>query len=241
MFKIYKYENIDKTKLYKDKMHFNSTLYYDKNIFYKIPYYKDEEMVSKLVYLNNCNIRELIKILGIIKDGKETVGYAFLNYNKNYCDLKSIQNRSLNNKYKDCKSLIKIFNKFLRYDICYFDCHLGNILINLCTNDMKICDIDDIVISKDKNLKIDMLRCLATLFVSYLYDIPKNDVSGLLRGNNYIFNSNGNINKYFSVLSSGYLIDFNYVLENLDLNLIEYEKEDMKPKLFELNKRRFRI
>jgi len=176
----------------------NSKLYYDKEIIYKIPNYMNIEFKKILEYIYNLNIEDLIKLKNIVYKGDKLVGYSFINY-KEYKSLRRLKNRNLELKKQDCIKIIKDYDLLAQNNLKYSDFHLGNVLLNNKTNDIKICDLDGFSLVGDRNISKNQLRNSTILALAYLYNINYYDVRNVVnnRGleyDNYFINNFKNIN-----------------------------------------------
>lgn len=227
-------ESINKYKRYIPfDMNTNSKLYFDKDIIHKLPYSVNKNLYNVLNYINEIDLKEIIKLTKYIYDNETLVGYSFINY-KEYKSLNKFKNRDINLKLEDSFKITEIFNKLFLNNIIYNDFHTGNILLNKDTSDIKICDLDNVNIINDKSTlnsatlqnKLIFIMCL---ILSYLYDINNLYMYIYIRDGNNV-NKDNLIKKYYINLINGKLEDFSKVLSKLDLDLIEEEKSIIKVK-----------
>lgn len=78
---------------------------------------------------------------------------------------------------------------YLKTKYLFFDSHLGNILLNPKTKDIKICDIDGLMLKESTNLSYRELKSLLIFILSYLYDIKDCDIRNYLNSGDYVFDN----------------------------------------------------
>ena len=221
------YNNIKKYKLYiTTDLHTNSKIFFDKKILYKIPHYPKEHLESVLNHVEKSNLKGLIKVRGLVYKNDLLVGYAFDNY-KDYNSLKKFKRRDQIDKLKDCFKILKIFSKLSKQDMVYNDYHLGNILLNKKTGDIKICDLDAIYMCEDDCIKMGQLDNSLYLCLSYLYNLDYDYVKSVLRNGTKI-NSKEFMNAYLEYKKNKSFENAVNVLNNFDFDLIKKEKGFIK-------------
>ena len=135
------YKNIKKYKTYIPfDINTNSKLFFDKDLIHKIPFVKERGLDNLLKYLGELNLKELVEIRKLIYYEDLIVGYSMKNY-KGYKSLRKFRYRKLDLKKEDCLKIIKSVEVLSENKISFFDSHLGNILLNPKTKDIKICDV----------------------------------------------------------------------------------------------------
>ncbi|MBQ2946291.1 MAG: hypothetical protein IJE04_00375 [Bacilli bacterium] len=175
------YKNIKKYKRYIPfDINTNSKLYFDKDLIHKIPFIKERGLDNLLKYLGELNLKELVEIRKLIYNHNLIVGYSMKNY-KGYKSLAKFKKRKLNLKKEDCFKIIKSVQVLSQNKISFFDSHLGNVLLNRKTNDIKICDIDGLVLKESTTLDYGELKDLLIFLLSYLYNIRECDIRNYLK------------------------------------------------------------
>lgn len=180
------YEDIKKYKIY---IHFdtntNSKLFFDKDLIHKIPFIKEIGLENLLKYLDELSLKEIVKIRNLIYYNNFLIGYSMKNY-KDYKSLRKFKRRNFSLKKEDCFKVIKSIQVLSENKISFFDCHLGNVLLNPNTNDIKICDIDGLVLKENIDLDYKELKNILILILSYLYNIKDCDIRNYLNSSNLI-------------------------------------------------------
>lgn len=212
----------------------NSKLYLEKDLIHKIPYWIDREFSKTLYYVSSCNIDELIEIRNLIFKKENLVGYSFTNY-KDYKSLGKQKNRSLKLKLEDCVKIISAFNKLNEKGIQYRDFHIGNVLLNPKTGDIKICDVDSINIHSYYDFTKTQLEKALILSIAYLYNLDFYNIYMLLNYREPI-NRDGLISECIDCIS----VDKIYELfQKIDLDMIPYERKKIKIKSKDLIEDRY--
>lgn len=185
------YEEIKKYKRYIPfDINTNSKLFFDKDVIHKIPFVKERNLDNLLKYLGELNLQELVEIRNLIYYDDLIVGYSMKNY-KGYKSLTKFKHRKFDLKKEDCYKIIKSFQVLSQNKISFFDCHSGNILLNPKTKDIKICDIDGLMLKEGTNLGYRELKNLLIFLLSYLYNIRDCDIR------NYLNSYDNNLNDLF--------------------------------------------
>lgn len=148
----------------------SSRIYYEKNLLHKIPYSVGEELTTTLLYLDSKNIKGVIKVTNFIEENNKVIGYTMKKY-KNYKSLAKLKRRNVRRKINDCQKIIRMFDKFNREDLIYSDFHTGNILLNPEDNDIKVCDLDNFRLSKEKDDKKWQIYGAMEICVAYLFNV----------------------------------------------------------------------
>lgn len=183
------YKNIKKYKIYIPfDINTNSKLFFDKDLIHKIPFVKERGLDNLLKYLGELNLKELVEIRKLIYYEDLIVGYSMKNY-KGYKSLRKFRYRKLDLKKEDCYKIIKSVQVLSENNISFFDSHLGNVLLNPKTKDIKICDIDGLVLKESTDLGYRELKSLLIFLLSYLYNIKDCDIRNYLNSGDYVFNN----------------------------------------------------
>lgn len=183
------YEEIKKYKRYIPfDTNTNSKLFFDKDVIHKIPFVKERNLDNLLKYLGELNLQELVEIRNLIYYDDLIVGYSMKNY-KGYKSLTKFKHRKFDLKKEDCYKIIKSVQVLSKNKISFFDCHSGNILLNPKTKDIKICDIDGLILKESTNLGYRELKNLLVFLLSYLYNIRDCDIGNYLNSGDYVFNN----------------------------------------------------
>jgi len=171
MLDIIQYKDIKKYKIYIPfDIYTNSRLYYDKDLIHKIFFYKTSDFNFVLDLLDELKLEELVELKNLIYHNGFIVGYSIKNY-KEYKSLNKFKNRKLELKKQDCYKIVKSFDKLLKNNLSYVDFTTSNILLNKETNNIKICDLDSIILNKSKSDEELGIRNLLIFVLSYLYNI----------------------------------------------------------------------
>lgn len=183
MLEVIDYKDIKKYKRYitTDYNH-SSCLYFDRDLIHKILYYSPKEMENLLNIINELNIEELVKIKKLIYQDKNIVGYSVKNY-KQYKSLSKLKNRTFELKKQDSIKLVTTYNKILNKGFSYRDFHLGNVLLNPKTNDIKICDLDSIDFFESWKEEQYALQLLLETILEYLYNIRFCHIRNIIHSN----------------------------------------------------------
>lgn len=166
----------------------NSKLFFDKDLIHKIPFVKERGLDNLLKYLGELNLEELVEIRKLIYFDDFIIGYSMKNY-RGYKSLRKFKHRKFDLKKEDCYKIIKSVQVLSENKITFFDCHSGNILLNSKTNDIKICDIDGLVLKENSNLGYRELKNLLIFLLSYLYNIKDCDIRNYLNSGERTFNN----------------------------------------------------
>ena len=228
------YEDVIKFKRYNpNDINNSSILYYDNKTIYKLPYFFDENIIEVINYISECNYDSIIKIKDFIMSEEFAVGYSFEFYD-NYKSLAKFSKRDLKLKVKDCHKIIDIFNELVYNGLIYTDYHLGNILLNENTSDIKLCDIDSIISNENNNFIWNNKSSVA-LCLGYLYGFQTIFIKELIERNELI-NKDNLINDFYNNIKNDNLYEFHNILDKLDLELLLKEKKMLKPKVKKLKK-----
>lgn len=183
------YKDIKKYKLYIPfDLNSNSTLYFDKDLIHKIPYYKVKDFDNILSRINELSLNELIEIKKLIYKNNFIVGYSMKNY-KEYKSLKKFKRRNFALKKVDCIRLVEAFKMLSNNNLEYIDTNLSNILLNKTTGDIKICDVDSLKFKDSKKLSSYELKQILKLILSYLYNVREKDMYNVLNSDGINFNN----------------------------------------------------
>lgn len=183
------YEEIKKYKRYITfDRNTNSKLFFDKDLIHKIPFVKERGLDNLLKYLDELKLKELVEIKKLIIYEDLIIGYSMKNY-KEYKSLTKFKCRRFDLKKEDCYKIIKSVQVLSENKISFFDCHSGNILLNPKTKDIKICDIDGLVLKENPNLGYRELKNLLIFLLSYLYNIKDCDIRNYLNSGERTFNN----------------------------------------------------
>lgn len=233
MLKTINYDQIKKYKLYIPfDINTNSRLYYDKKEIHKIPFYPKYDLEKTLNYINDLDLNSIIKLTNLIYNEDKLKGYSFINY-KDYKSLNRNKYRDLNLKIKDCHKILNIFKQLTDNGLNQKDISLSNILLNKKTNDIKLADLDSIYMEDKNKFEIEQLKNAAILCLMYLYNLCYTDIN-IITNHDCNINKDGIIIQYFRDLKNKKTVDFNEVLENMDLELIDEDKRKIKSKVKEL-------
>ncbi|MBQ8681466.1 MAG: hypothetical protein IJ509_00950 [Bacilli bacterium] len=156
----------------------SSKLYADKEIIYKFPYFLSKDLKQILEYVDQLNFKEFIKVLNLIYNKDELIGYSFQRY-KNYRSLNKNKLRNFTLKKSDCYKIIKIYNTLAENYIECTDFHQGNVLLDYHTNDIKLCDLDSFCFSTHEDLKEIQIKKAFILSIAYLYNLKYCDVKNV--------------------------------------------------------------
>ncbi len=148
----------------------NSKLYYEDNLLHKIPKKINDSLPKILTYIDDNNIKWLVKVVNFIEDKDKIVGYTMMKYD-NYKSLSKYKYRDIDLKINDSIKIINAFDYFNNKNLLYKDCHTGNILLNKDNNDIKICDLDSFELCNYKIAKNKQLFKVFELCISYLYNL----------------------------------------------------------------------
>lgn len=225
------YRDIKKWKRYIPfDIHYNSKLYYDEDVIYKILYYLKNNLKEILEYINKLDLDELIQLIHIVYDNEIIIGYSFRNY-REYKSLRKYKKRSLELKKQDCFKIVKSFNILNDNNLIYKDFHCGNVLLNDKTNDLKICDLDSVIINDSLEKKYIQLRRAFMLALGYLYNLDYRDINIVLKSN-VIINENEDINRVICSSDKINVEDIYYLIEKLNLELIPKDRNKIKAKSY---------
>ena len=86
-------------------------------------------------------------------------------------------------KKQDSIKLVNTYNNMLNNGLSYRDFHLGNILLNPKTNDIKICDLDSFNYFESWEDEKYALELLLETILEYLYNIKFYHVRNIIRSN----------------------------------------------------------
>lgn len=231
MLDIIQYDDIKKYKKYIPfDGHNNSKLYYDKDVIHKIFFNKELEIETILEMVDKLKLDELIEVKNLIYKDDILVGYSVKNY-KEYKSLRKFKYRDFDLKKQDCYQLATGFNNILNNKLTYIDFHLSNILLNKKNNDIKICDLDGLILNTGKVSEEIGKKNLLILILTYLYNINHDHIRNVIVGK-------PEIEKSF--ISTCYKkTDINDILEiidKIDYNEIKHEKKLIMEKSRELMK-----
>ena len=180
MLEIMQYSKVKKYKRYfTTDLNTNSKLYFDKDLLHQIPFEVKDELGVILKYIYKLKSEELVEIKQLIYKKDLLAGYSIKNY-KEYKSLKKLSNRKFELKKNDCFKIVQIFNDLAYNNLFYSDFHLGNILLNPNTAEIKVCDIDGFSIKTREKLNKDDLQKLLILILSYLYNIKEFDIRNVI-------------------------------------------------------------
>ena len=186
------YKDIKKYKKYiTTDINNNSCLYFDKDLIHKIVFKKTEDYKDIIILLDQLNLEELVELKKIIYDSGCIVGYSVKNY-KEYKSLNKLKSRSFELKKQDSIKLVNIYEKILNKGLSYRDFHLGNVLLNPKTNDIKICDLDSITLFESWDDEKYALTLLLECVLEYLYNINCKHIKNIIRDNyleKFIYNA----------------------------------------------------
>ena len=177
MLEIIQYKNIKKYKRYFSfDLNTNSKLYFDKDLIHKI--FSDQSLYFYIILkkLDELKLNEIVEIKNLIYKNEFMVGYSMKNY-KEYKSLNKFKYRKFSLKKKDCFKLVDSFKILLDNNLLYSDYHLGNVLLNGKTNDIKICDVDGISFKQKEETQY---KKILKLLLSYLYNIKEYDIRNVL-------------------------------------------------------------
>jgi len=224
MLDIIQYDDIKKYKRYIPFDNYTSSkLYYDKDVIHKIFFNKDLDLNIILEMVNELKLEELIEIKNLIYKNGIMVGYTMKNY-KEYKSLKKFKNRNFALKKQDCIKLVTGFENILKNKLSYVDFHLSNILLNPKNNDIKICDLNGLILKRGKVSEEIGTKNLLILVLAYLYNIDKKHIRNIIIGKEKIENTF--INK---CNISDKDIDIDFILNII--NEIKYENIKHEKKL----------
>lgn len=183
MLNIIQYEDIKKYKRYISfDVCTNSKLYFDKDLIHKIFFYRNIDFNTILGMLDELKLEELVELKNLIYKKSFVVGYSMKNY-KEYKSLNKYKNRKLELKKEDCYKVVKAFDKLLKNNLSYIDFTTSNILLNKDTNDIKICDLDSLILNNSKSDEEIGIKNLLIFVLSYFYNInPKHIRNVLISG-----------------------------------------------------------
>lgn len=190
MIEIIQYKDINKFKKFLSfDLNTNSKLYFNKDLIHKVLNENLINLKQILEYLDKLKLEELVEIKNLIYNNNNMIGYSIKRYKK-YKSLEKLKKRPFELKKRDCFKLVETYSKLLKNNLYYKDFHLGNILLNKKTSDIKICDLDSFdFINGENNIK-----ALLVLILSYLYGIRYCDIDNILKTSG-IKNDNLFINK----------------------------------------------
>jgi len=152
MLDIIQYKDVKKYKKYIPfDISTNSRLYYDKDLIHKIFLNKSIDFNIILDMVDKLKLEELVELKKLIYKNDFIVGYSIKNY-KEYKSLNKFKKRDFDLKKQDCFNLVKSFDKLLKNNLSYVDFTLSNVLLNSETGDIKICDLDSLILKKSKLL-----------------------------------------------------------------------------------------
>lgn len=218
MLDIIQYKDIKKYKIYIPfDVCTNSRLYYDKDLIHKIFFYKTIDFDTVLKKLDELKLDELVELRNLIYKNGFMVGYSIKNY-KDYKSLNKFKNRKLELKKQDCYKVVKSFDILLKNNLSYMDLTTSNILLNKNTNDIKICDLDSLVLKTWESDELD-LRKLLIFVLSYLYNIHQTHIKNVLI-------SGDNLKNTF--IESCKNINDNYSLNNINTIITNITEENIK-------------
>lgn len=228
MLEIINYNEIKKYKKYiTTDINNNSFLYFDKDLIHKIVLKKDLDYINILFLLDRMKLEELVELKKIIYDYEHecVVGYSIKNY-KEYKSLKKLKNRPFELKKQDSIKLVNMYNNILNNGLSYRDFHLGNVLLNPKTNDIKICDLDSITLFESWEEEKYALQLLLESVIEYLYNIKYVHIKNVVRSN-YLYKLIDDYNKELSIECILKIIDLiNYDLVKRDKKeIIEQSKQ----------------
>ena len=173
------YKDVKKYKRYIPfDVNTNSRLYFDKDLIHKIFFYKTRDFDNILKKIDELKLEELVELKKLIYKNNFIVGYSIKNY-KEYKSLNKFKNRNLELKKEDCYKVVTAFDKLLKNNLSYVDLTPSNILLNKETNDIKICDLDSLVLNDGESNELN-LKKLLIFVLAYLYNINQNHVRNVL-------------------------------------------------------------
>lgn len=179
MLDIIQYKDVKKYKRYIPfDICTNSRLYYNKDLIHKIFFYKTRDFDNILKKIDELKLEELVELKKIIYKNGFIVGYSMKNY-KEYKSLNKFKNRKFVLKKEDCYKVVKAFDKLLKNNLSYVDLTTSNILLNKKTNDIKICDLDSLILKDYESDELD-LKKLLIFTLSYLYNIHQTHIRNIL-------------------------------------------------------------
>jgi len=220
----------NKIKRYKKYLPFdsynNSKLYYDKDLIHKILFCETPDLNIILNMVDKLKLDELIEIKNLIYKNGNMVGYTVKNY-KQYKSLNKFKNRKFELKRQDCIKLVKSFDNILKNNLSYIDFHLSNILLNPKNNDIKICDLDGLILNTGKESEEIGLKKLLILILTYLYNINQIHIRNVFIGNENIENT------FIDICLDDEKLNINYILNVIEN--IKY-KDVIKEKRLIINK-----
>lgn len=137
---------------------FEGKLYHDDKYAYKLLHKKVRISSEKIVtLLQKDNLKYLVNILHLIKNGDEYVGYI-MPYLKEYINLlEGVRNMSLEKRIKIIGTIGEFFNQFNDKPYIYGDIHADNILVKPSgrSNILKFVDIESIILRPEKLFLLD--------------------------------------------------------------------------------------
>lgn len=199
-------KDINKFKIFLNcDFHISSMLYKDKDLIHKLPFLCDYEkgidngLIEVIDYLDNNNIKGIVKVTNYIRDNENIVGYSMKRY-KDYKSFDKNKFRNLSLKVEDCFQLMKIVEEMNNHKLIYRDFHTGNVLLNRKTNDIKICDIDAMYLDKQNEDHKWQRRKALGLCVSYIYNVHPDD-SDIVVNRNYPIDRYGYFQECIKILT----------------------------------------
>ena len=221
MLEIIDYNKIKRYKKYLPfDNYYNSVLYYDKDLIHKILFSETPDLNIILNMVDKLKLDELIEIKNLIYENGNMVGYTVKNY-KQYKSLNKFKNRKFELKRQDCIKLVKSFDNILKNNLSYVDFHLGNVLLNPKNNDIKICDLDGLILNTGKESEEIGLKKLLILIFTYLYNINQHHIRNVFIGNDHTENTFIDICLSDKNLSINYLLN---IIENIKYKDVIKEK-----------------
>lgn len=213
MLEIIDYKDIKRYKKYiTTDINNNSYLYFERDLIHKILFHPSNDLEDILKKLDELNKEELVEIRNLIYEDNNVVGYSVKKY-KEYKSLKKLKSRPFDLKKQDSIKLVNIYSNILDNGLSYRDFHLGNVLLNQKTNDIKICDLDSFNFFESWEEEKYALENLLTTVLEYLYNIKYK----------HIINSNlkNTLNQDISIES---ILE---VINSLDSELIKIKRKEI--------------
>lgn len=232
MLDIIQFEDIKRYKRYISfDVNTNSRLYYDKDLIHKIFLYKTKDFDTILMKLDELKLEELVELRRLIFKNEFMVGYSIKNYKK-YKSLNKFKNREFELKKEDCYKVVKAFDKLLKNNLSYVDFTTSNILLNKNTGNIKICDLDSLILNNSKLDEKSGLKNLLILILTYLYNINRRDIRNVITAGK---NIEGTFIEECQISDNMITIDhLNNVIEHMKEEYIKKEKKLIIDKSWEL-------
>jgi len=218
-----KYKDVKKYKKYIPfDISTNSRLYYDKDLIHKIFLNKSIDFNIILDMVDKLKLEELVELKKLIYKNDFIVGYSIKNY-KEYKSLNKFKKRDFDLKKQDCFNLVKSFDKLLKNNLSYVDFTLSNVLLNSETGDIKICDLDSLILKKSKLDEEVGIKKFLIFILTYVYNINQTHIRNVMTSGYDMDNTFIDFcrEKYENIT----LEDINEIIENIKLEHIKNEKQ----------------